>query len=163
MRWFTRELYQGGDADNAWSAALAQYEAHLIDLLPRLPQSLRDLAMLSLHDGRFTECTLAAHVALVTLRLVGGDDRQSYVEVAIRYDQASIVGASPTDVAGWMEDRLTEVLYDELDLDDGTYQHRYLLWPQGEFAVHFADARIAVTPSSSEQYESAKAQVEIIR
>ena len=147
-----------------WGAALAQYEAHLAALLPQLPESLRDLSKASLHDARFTECTIAPAAAVVTIRLVGGDHQGSYFALAIRYDHASIVGASLTDAADWIEERLTEVLYDELDMDDaGAYQHRYLLWPQGEFALRFADAQTSITPASSEQYESAKGHVEIIR
>jgi hypothetical protein len=170
VRWFTRQLYESyqgegaGEALDAWGAALAAYEAHLANLLPRLPESLRDLSRISLHDARFTRCTISLRDEVVTLRLVGGDHQAGYVALTIRYDHASIVGASLAELAAWVEERLTEVLYDELDINTGGgYEHRYLLWPHGEFAVRFSDAGVTVVPAPSEQYEGANGRVEIRR
>ncbi len=47
---------------------------------------------------------------------------------------------------GCAQDRQTEVLYDEVDLEDGDYVHRILFWPEGEIAIVFRSLQIVRTP-----------------
>ena len=41
-------------------------------------------------------------------------------------------------------DRETELLYDEVDVEqDGTYVHRLLFWPEGEISIAFKHLKLS--------------------
>jgi len=47
--------------------------------------------------------------------------------------------------------------YQEVDaLPDGRFEHRHLLWPQGEFGIRFNGISVAVAAATSDEYALAR-------
>lgn len=64
-----------------------------------------------------------------------------------------LVGADVRWLNGWLDDPRTELLYDEVDVvDPGRFEHRHLLWPEGEFGVRFAEVSVVSAPASPDIY-----------
>jgi hypothetical protein len=71
-----------------------------------------------------------------------GDRQGGYRELTIDYANAELRGSSVADLERLLS-RGSEVLFCEIgDSADGRWEHRWLLWPAGEFAFRFAEARI---------------------
>jgi len=160
MRWLTRST----DDDAEMASREAAYRAHLQSLLPRLPEPLRGFAgepvggrLRSVHDGR-VESWHADLPDRFRLQLVCGDLQRGYERLAIEYVTAvELLGPEVTELAEWLADKRTEFLYDEVDaLADGRFEHRHLLWPEGEFGVRFFDVAVTATPATPEMYEQAR-------
>jgi hypothetical protein len=84
---------------------------------------------------------------------LAGDQQRGYERLTLLYDGAELVGATVDGLRTW---RLTEpnveLVEDELDLsEDGRYEHRMLISPEGEIAVRFRS--LAVTRHPAEPTE----------
>ncbi|MEJ7893824.1 MAG: hypothetical protein WKF94_14415 [Solirubrobacteraceae bacterium] len=161
MKWMTRG-WQCGDVSDAEGAALeAEYQSHVERLLPRLPDALRvfvgqpdESGYVSLHDGRL-EWWASDAPRSFTLQVFCGYDRLGYRRLVMQYrGRAEVFGASGRDVAGWLNDPQTELLYDEVDIaEDGRFEHRFLLWPAGEFGLRCDDVVVVSAPAPASTYE----------
>jgi hypothetical protein len=148
MKWMTRQRYGGELSEDEEAAVLAGYRAHMTSVLPRLPETLHIFAgqpdamgYVSLHDGRI-EWWAFDDDRSFTLQVICGWLPIGYRRLVIQYrGHVELFGASESDVAGWLDDAKTEFLDDEVDVaPDNRFEHRFLLWPQGEFGVRFEDA-----------------------
>jgi hypothetical protein len=126
----------------------------------RLPEALLlftgqpdEMGYVSLHDGRVEWWVLDATRSL-TLQVICGDPQIGYRRLVIQYrGHVDVFGASESDVAGWLDDAETELLHTEVDIaDDNRFEHRFLLWPQGEFGVRFEDVVVVSASASSSTY-----------
>ena len=86
-----------------------------------------------------------------TLQVFSGDLQIGYRRTVIQYRDAELFGADEATLASWLEDPETEMLQDEIDRREGSYEHRHLLWPRGEFGVRFGDAVIVTAAATLEQ------------
>jgi hypothetical protein len=159
MRWLTTE-WVGASGEMLTAEEVderaAAYQRHLDSLMPQLPDELRALAAAGLHDGRLERWEAAMPARLVLL-VVCGDRQRGYERLAIEYRDAELVAATDHDLSKWFADPDTELLYQELDvLPDGRFEHRHLLWPAGEFAVRFDDARVSSSAATAKDYDQAR-------
>lgn len=148
MRWFTRDCLTGGLEDEEWQKRYDDHEAHFVAMTSSLAaeSAERELAELSLSHGQVSSWTTDDSGFEVCLLV--GDLQRGYEWVQIRYDNAEIV---PSGAASNFEEwPLTEreVGADELErLPDGRFEHRFLLWPDGEFGVRFSACRVTRRPA----------------
>jgi hypothetical protein len=151
MRWFPR----GNWTDDEWKRKLADYEAHLAQLYPSLPDTVRSLGRLNLHDGRIESHDLRK-AGSCRLRVVHGDLQVGYTTTDLHYAGVHLTGASVSDIEKWLYDAQTEILDTEIDRADSGYQHGFLLGPVGEFALQFQNVSLAQEPADSHRYMAAQ-------
>jgi hypothetical protein len=149
MRWFTRDFVTGGLSDEEWNQRRSAYGTHLNSIGAGLTDGAEELlASVHLHDGQVSEWTYRPG-ELLALTVLVGDLQLGYEWLTLRYRGASVVGATPADLSRWWSaDAGTEIVEDEVDrVDDGGYEHRLLLWPEGEFAVQFVSLSVERRPA----------------
>ena len=151
MRWFPRGTW----TDDEWNRKLADYEAHLAQLYPFLPDPVRSLGRLNLHDGRIEAHDLRK-AGSCRLRVVHGDLQVGYTTTELHYEGAQLTGASVNEIERWLYDAQTEILDAEIDRADSGYQHGFLLGPVGEFALQFENVSLAQEPADSQLYMAAR-------
>jgi hypothetical protein len=160
MKWLTRRWTQGELSEDEEAAVDAGYLSHVQAVRSRLPEALwlfagqpDEMGYVSLHDGRVEWWVLDGARSL-TLQVICGDHQIGYRRLVIQYrGQVDVFGASESDVAGWLDDAETELLYDEVDIaDENRFEHRSLLRPQGEFGVRFEDVVVVSASASSSTY-----------
>ena len=157
MRWFTRAWHRGdlGDAYD-YEAVVDAYWVHVQGILPLVPPSIRELAHLSLHDARFEEVTVAPQRRTIRLRLIGGDVEHGYSSLDLIYRGAVLEGMETNRFKHMVERPRTEILYDEIDTQGtGQFEHRFLIWPEGEFTIRFEDVELTRTGVSARHYSDA--------
>jgi hypothetical protein len=124
-----------------------EYQEHLATLRPRLHGAAAILLDLSLHDGQVQSYNCDADS--FQWRILIGDLQRGYEFVMIRYDGAEVVGGEPGLADLNLTKRMTELLYDELELlPDGRLIHRVLVWPDGEVWVRFNSVEVERQPAS---------------
>jgi hypothetical protein len=166
MRWLTRDWHGSGEnplSDAEVAEHTAAYERHCEAVLPRLPDDLKTLAgqpidghYRNLHDGR-VEAWEARLPNRFVLQIVCGDLCHGYERLRVEYRGAELLGVSEYDLAAWLSNERTELLYQEVDaLPDGPFEHRHLLWPKGEFGIRFKDIAVTATAVTSDDYDRAK-------
>ncbi len=161
MKWFTTEWAGGELSEDEDEARRTDYLSHVQAMLPRLPEALRpftgepdEMGHVTLHDGR-VEWWPLDEARSFTVQVICGYLQIGYRRLIIQYrGQVEIFGASESDVAGWLNDAETEFRYDEVDVaSDGRFEHRFLLWPRGEFGVRFEDVVLVSAPTSYNAYD----------
>jgi hypothetical protein len=87
--------------------------------------------------------------ATEALRVLTGDLQRGYWWTSLDYESADLVGAEPEEVWEWLSDGATEIGHEEIEIcQDGRFEHRLLLWPQGEFRVRFERVAVDERPAS---------------
>jgi len=168
MRWLTREWTGGGDdaLDGAQAAEVtAAYKEHHAQVLPLLPPPFGMLlgepdasgCWHTLHDAR-VESWVADLPRRLELRLIcwgpGADDKPEALEI-IYSEGVELIGPDEQELAVWLGNPETQFLYDEAEvLPAGCFEHRHLLWPDGEFGVRFGAMAVAASPASAEHYHA---------
>jgi len=166
MRSLTRDWHGSGEnplTDAEVDEHTAAYQQHREAVLPQLPDDLKTLAgqpidghHRNLHDGR-VEAWEAELPDRIVLQIVCGDVRHRYERLQIEYRGAELIGASEHNLAAWLGNERTELLYQEVDaIPDGRFEHRHLLWPQGEFGIRFTDISVTATTVTPDDYDRAK-------
>jgi hypothetical protein len=166
MRWLTRDWHGSGGnpLDDAQVAErTAAYARHRETVIRRRPDDLKALAgepgrgrHWDLHDGR-VEAWEARTPERFVLYVVSGDVRCGYQRLQIEYRNPELFGATEQELAAWFGDARTELLYQEVDaLPDGRFEHRHLLWPEGEFGIRFGDISVTATAATASDYTRAK-------
>jgi hypothetical protein len=161
MRWFTRAWHRGdlGDAYD-YQAVVDAYWTHIQELLPTVPPSVRELAHPSLHDARFEEVTVDPQRRTITMRVMTGDLQLGYYSLDLIYGDAVLEGTVIGEFKRMVERPKAEILYDEVDRQTiGQYEHRFLIWPDGEFAIRFGDVGLTRTGTNARQYTDAVGRV----
>lgn len=151
MRYFTRG-WQAGELDDAESEAVClAYQARLAAITPQLPEALRRLAReLDVHDGIIDRVRWYPRRRVLVLVLVCGAFDASGrvsgdVEARIEYRGAQLGEQRVRTLQRVATSRETEVLYDEVDLnDDGSFAHRLLFEPADELTIDFTALDLAI-------------------
>jgi len=150
MKWFTRSWSRGELDDEESHRRLSDYQRHLKSIAADLDNGAEQLASsVNLHDAQVKVCDLEEGGSL-RLRLLAGDLQQGYEWLTLIYEGADLLGANSDELRTWrLTDRGAELLYDEIDLsEDARYEHRILVWPQGEFGVRFRSVRVDREPAA---------------
>ena len=148
MKYFTRAFAAGDLPDQTYEQAFVDYDEHVRRILPTLPDALRSLATsVSLHDGKFISALINERERTVRFRLRCGDLQRGYEDVELMYRGVRAIEAD-VELRPVIEDPQTEILYDEIDIGNGTFIHRLLLDPLGEVAVTFEGVVLSITPAA---------------
>lgn len=144
MRFFTREWASGALSDKEWKQVQASYSKHIESLLPKLPEPIAALASrIGLHDGKIRNVVANKNTGRLTLHLYCGDLQVGYRNLAIAYSGVRFELLDLVSLAALARDRDTEIIYDELDIDeDENYLHRILFYPSGEISITFASVEL---------------------
>ncbi len=157
MRYFTRHWYNRIQAhffadapptEEESDGPAVAYRAHLAEIGRHLPADLLFLAThLSLHDGLFKGVAQHPTARQLDIRLRCGDRPSGYFDLKLVYLGATLVTEPTIGLNGLVNNPAYEVLYDEVDIDDkGLWEHRLLLWPDGEVALRFSGSTYARIP-----------------
>ena len=149
MRFFTPAWHGGDLSDEDADAVPSRYAEHLASVLPRLPDGLRErLTSVNLHDAQFAECTVDHRRRQLRLSLLAGNNQASYATIDLEYHDVAIDRLSLASLRSAVADPKTELLYDEVDIEDGYAVHRFLAWPYQEFDVYFGtmQSRVKTAP-----------------
>jgi hypothetical protein len=148
MKWFTRDWQRGAGAD-----PVPAYRRYVRSVADRLPAHVLAFAEpsdrhLSVDDAKVDRVQVDAARRRVNVRLLNGDLPSGYGMLDIELIDADLVAPSDDRIAAALEAPRTEFLAHELELqDDGTYEVRFLLWPEGEFAIRCRDLQTSWTPA----------------
>ena len=165
MRWLTRDWHGSGEnflTDAEVDERTAAYKRHRQVVLPSLPADLQALAgepiserFWVLHDGRVE--TWEAHLPeRCVLVIVSWGKECGFHRLRIKYLDAELFGATEQQIARWLCDDRTQLLFQEVDVaPDGRFEHRHLLWPEGEFGVRFVDIGVDSMPATAADYDRA--------
>lgn len=150
MKYFKREWSEEVDAAETDRAHQA-YLQHLRQIEERLSSDLRKLATdVSLHDALFKAFDYDDSASVLEIRLRCGDLQVGYFDLDLHYEGACIVNGYTPALAAAVHNPKTEVLYDEVDVADGSlFEHRMLLWPQGDVTIRFRHCSLSYSPVTS--------------
>ena len=148
MRYFTRGWANGDLSDDEYARMPEAYARRLAEIAPRLPAAMLKLAReISLHDGLIARMRWRPNSKELTMTLVTGSVGPGYRTTTLTYVGA-LLGKSRIEAlrnAGL--DRETQLLYDEVDIDDdGLLVHRILFWPREEVTIDFSELRLEDEP-----------------
>ncbi len=147
MKFFTREWHAGEMSDEESERIVSDYWAYIDTLLPSLPPSVATLAReINLHDGLIHRVLIQPEQKQLELGLRCGDLQVGYFNLDLTYSEVRMDLLDIPFLQGLAQNRQTEMLYDEVDLEDDDYVHRLLFWPEGEIAIVFRGLQIVRTP-----------------
>jgi hypothetical protein len=146
MRFLSRGWADGDLSEQECDRARAEYAARLDEIWERLPSSMRKLAReVSLHDAVIERVVWTPASKELLIVLVAGTRERGYQGVSLTYRGALLGPRRVESLRRAAMDRETEVLYDEVDIDDGgLLVHRILFWPREEVTVDFQELELAV-------------------
>ena len=176
MRFFTPDLFVRFNSDDdvadrasaEWDATRVRYRAHLDAIRDRLPQNVRDLTTVCLHDAELVARSEHAH----TPRLHQGQPpawsatevlslaTESGVLLSVLYalwDHVREYDAPP--VWPFPEARHREWLYEELDVSpqgDGYFVHRILFNDGRVVEIPFADVMMHEVPLKAIRFDAVR-------
>lgn len=146
MKWFSHDWHQGRLSDAQVDEVPRAYAAHERWLLPQVPDAVAELMGVSLHDGQVH--SFGATGGTFTWRILVGDLQRGYEWLTIDYADAEVVGGVEDVAALDLTGLGAELLDDELDiLHDGRFEHRVLVWPEGEVWIRFRDLAFTREPA----------------
>ena len=145
MRWFTSEWASGELTDEEWEGRRQAYATHLSAIEHELRNGAEELiASVYLHDAQILNATTDG--ATFKLRVLAGDLQRGYERLSLVYEDAVTDG----DVGSISDADVSEIIYDEVDLSpDSRFEHRLLLYPEGELCVRFRRLRVERQPASA--------------
>lgn len=145
MRFFTREwAFSDLSAKKREEVRLA-YNHHLAFLLPTLPKTVARLAKLNLHDGIIRRIEVKQDTGRLVLGLRCGDLQTGYFDLDLTYLGVRFEMLDLPTLIERAHDCQTELLYDEIDIDEEEgYVHRILFWPEGEASIIFSALQIGL-------------------
>jgi hypothetical protein len=153
MRWFTREWQRGDLADGEDEARRAGYAAYVDSIAGRVPERVLAFALprerhMAVDDALLDLLEVDAAGRRVRLRLLNGDLPTGYGILDLEFAGAELVGPAVGELAALFADPRTEFLVHEVWLagDGSGMEARFLLWPDGELAIAFADLAAGWAP-----------------
>ena len=145
MKFFTRAWCSGEYSDEKSDSLVADYYRHLDEIAPKLSPDLLTVAYnVSLHDAQFKAIYLDQAEHQLTIRLRCGELQTGYFDLLLRYD--SVLCDTDMELESLVERKGVEVLYAEMDIaDDSQFEHRIILWPEGEITIRFTQFEFSRT------------------
>jgi hypothetical protein len=163
VRYFTRGWASGELSDAEYESASASYWTRVAEITPRLPRDMaRMLRTIRLHDAIIEQAIWSSGRKLLQLSLVAVNARKQCVAVQLMYRGAMLGNGRIAALRRAALSRETELLYDEVDVDDeGVLSHRLLFAPCEEVSIEFRqfemkvsrrpDLRVRLRPAFIEQ------------
>jgi hypothetical protein len=150
MRFLNRKWAEGGYDDQTTYMYWTVYQRHFESIAPDLPRNARALGAIT--RGQHL---VGAQVAATSLNREKGSfhlvlrlatvDGEAYLDITYR-------GVDPDAIDEHAFDKVDYLLTDELDMaPNELFEHRYLLSPEGEFAIQFRDMDLKLTPAGEEE------------
>jgi hypothetical protein len=149
MRYFTRGWASGELEDAACERLKDAYYQRLRDIEGQLPEDARRLARgVNLHDAVIETIRWHPTAKVLTLAVVTVDVDSTYQSVVLTYAGAMLGRQRVETLREVARDRTALILYDEVDLDDGTglLAHRLLFDPRDELTIDFQDLKLSINP-----------------
>lgn len=161
MRYFTRGWAEGELDDAASQRARDEYASRLDVIGPQLSAPMRSLAReVSLHDAILEAVQWNPGAMQLIMKLVVVVPAGGYEALTLTYFGAMLGERRIETLRAVARDRETEVLYDEVDVDDDderTLSHRLLFWPDRELTIDFRELRLDRAPRADRRVHLAGA------
>lgn len=155
MRYFTRGWAAGELDDNEADQVAEAYRVRLAVIAPRLPPAmLRMTREIRLHDALIERVIWDPASRRLWLSLVCEDREGGQLLMRLCYGGAMLGAGRVESLRRAAESRLTELLYDEVDVDDaGILSHRLLFAPSEEVTIDFENMDMTVSPRPDRRIE----------
>ena len=135
-------------SDEEAELVVARYADHLEGLRSRLPPAMRErLDSVALHDAQVRERTLDHHRQRLQLCLVAGDNQSGYYTVDLKYEGVALDRLDLQSLRSVAGDTKSQLLYDEIDVEDGYFVHRLLFWPYQSVDIYFRTIQLHKAPT----------------
>ena len=136
MRFFNRAWVDGELDNEEWDRRLTEYRAYWEDVLPSLPERIRVLGQVSIHDAKVRLWDHDREKRCVTAELIIGDLQRTYSTYRIVFHDATVTAQPEAEPDSWLMSDDTELLYDEIEpMNGGRFEWRVIAWPTGEIVV----------------------------
>jgi len=137
MKFFTPAWCSGRLSDDESEAAVAAYASHFETLRRFLPAEFVERAWnIGLHDAPVRRIVVHRGSSEVVLDLRDGHLQCGYSDLDIVFERVSIELLNVVLLRGLAEDVNTELLYEEVDVDESNrYVHRLLFWVGPQYAT----------------------------
>jgi hypothetical protein len=149
MKYFTRGWSNGEFDDETSDQMRAAYWDRVKSLRPSMPASVKKLATATeLHDAVIDRISWDRRRRNLKLELVLIDDHKpsGSLGATLLYKGVRLSDQKIDLLAERARDRRTEILYDEVDLEEkGNWVHRMLFWPVGEISIWFSSLKLSRT------------------
>ena len=145
MKYFTPEWCNGQLSDVEYDRAREAYQQHYVALEPSLPDAVRQISALLLHDAFIERATFDRRSRLLVIEFLGGDLQVGYRSIVLTYSEAQFDFARLAVIARASE---TAFLYDEIDsLPDASYQHSIIFRPgHRDINIRFRSLSVSQAP-----------------
>lgn len=164
MRFFTRGWVNGELSDEESDRARDAYWARVEEITPRLPRELvRMVREVHLHDGLIEQVVWNPREKKLLLALVATDAQGECISVNLSYGGAMLGDSRIDAIRRAALSRETELLYDEVDIDeDGVLSHRILFEPCEEVTIDFREFSMQVSPRADRRVRLSPAFLEVV-
>lgn len=155
MRYFTRGWMSGELTDAETERTGEAYRARVAEIAPRLPPAMLRLTRdFSLHDALVERIVWNPTARCLRLSLVCGNVQRGHSLAQLTYDRAMLGQPRVDSLKRAAECRHTELVYDEVDVeDDGHLSHRLLFVPSEEVTIEFERFDMTVSPRPDRRVE----------
>ena len=134
--------------DEEAELVVARYADHLEGIRSRLPLAMRErLDSVILHDAQIRECTLDLRRQQLQLCLVAGDNQSGYYTVDLKYEGVALDRLDLPSLRIVGGNAKSQLLYDEIDVEDGYFVHRLLFWPYQSVDIYFRTIQLHKAPT----------------
>lgn len=149
MKWFTREWHERGMNDPRAASVWDEYSRHLSDILFDLVNGV-DALVSSVHIAGALVDSYSYKDGVLTLEMFTGDDTNGYEWLTLKYIHV-VEMDPPPEQYGFLVQKGTEILHDEVDIVDDLYEHRFLCWPSGEVRIAFYELEVERRPGTADE------------
>lgn len=164
MHYFTRAWADGELDDAEVARARDAYRQRVKELRPQMPPAVESLATaINLHDGLFERVVCHRQRRRVDLWLVCGNIAHAYSLLRLHYSGVAFSEDMIEQLSISVRNDRTEILYDEVDRDAADrWQHRILLWPDGEIGISFASLSLTRSPRPDRRLQRLREPFELV-
>ena len=134
MKFFTVDWTTYKLADTEYENVRVAYQKHINEISDRLPENfLRLWHEICLHDGLIHRFNLDEQARSIELDLVTGEEQTGYFNTVLGYESVDWSSRSMNRLNEVARNEKTELLWDELDIDEEDMLiHRILFWTGDE-------------------------------
>lgn len=154
MKFLTSGLVNGELSDAQVARVRRQYRRHVRTILPSLPDGLKPLAELQLHDAIIERVVWQPKKRRAELTLVAPHAGKTWLAITVVYKGVLMGERRLAVLRAAARDRDTCVLESEIDFDGDIFSHRLLCYPWWEIVIDCRDGKV-------EQHERADGRVQL--
>ena len=138
MKYFTLKWAKGECSEKEYEKAFDKYWKNLEKIKGQLPERTYYFAKnIELHDGLIKDILYDDNSTLI-ITFTCGDIQEGYSEVSIKYTTSSISLPKIMEIIREVQQNKFEVLYDEFDIFNKVFVHRFLMFPFKEIEIFFS-------------------------